>query len=195
MSRSSRGCSGGGGFTFGCLVIIGVYAVLISVAFTIVTALYMTLETCEKIEADVAKVVKTTHIDVFNQDNSYNGAQETVDEGADTGAAGAGAGLGRHEHHVFCDCGTEGIWTFFEIIVLIAAVTGLLFMTVMIVGMCRGTFLKSRERRLKSEKDKQDKIRNDQEKEFVARVVSGELEIPTLNTGSKRPNENIELPS
>ena len=195
MSRSSRGCSGGGGFTFGCLVIIGVYAVLISVAFSIVTDLYMTLETCEKIEADVAKVVKTTHIDILNQDNSYNGAQETVDEGTDTGAAGAGAGLGRHEHHVFCDCGTEGIWTFFEIIVLIAAVTGLLFMMVMIVGMCRGTFLRSRERRMKSEKDKQDKIRNDQEKEFVAKVVRGELEIPTLNTGSKRPNENIELPS
>ena len=183
MSRNSRGCSGGGGFTFGCLVIIGVYAVLISVAFTIVTVLYMTLESCEKIEADVAKVVKTTHIDVFNQDNSYNGAQETVDEGVED--------VGRHEHHVFCDCGTEAIWSFFEIIVLIAAVTGLLFMTVSVVGMCRGTFLKSRERRLKSEKEKQDKIKKDQENEFVARVVSGELEIPTLKTGSK----NIELPS
>ena len=55
MSRNSRGCSGGGGFTFGCLVIIGVYAVLLSVAFTIVTVLYMTLESCEKNEADVAK--------------------------------------------------------------------------------------------------------------------------------------------
>ena len=177
MSRSSRGCSGGGGFTFGCLVIIGVYAVLISVAFTIVTAC------CEKIEADVAKVVKTTHIDVFNQDNSYNGAQETVDEGDEV--------VGRHEHHVFCDCGTEAIWSFFEIIVLIAAVTGLLFMTVMIVGMCRGTFLKSCERRLKSEKEKQDKIDKEKENEFLARVASGELEIPTLKTGSK----NIELPS
>ena len=183
MSRNSRGCSGGGGFTFGCLVIIGVYAVLISVAFTIVTVLYITLESCEKIEADVAKVVKTTHIDVLNQDNSYNGAQETVDEGVED--------VGRHEHHVFCDCGTEAIWSFFEIIVLIAAVTGLLFMTVSVVGMCRGTFLKSRERRLKSEKEKQDKIKKDQENEFVARVVSGELEIPTLKTGSK----NIELPS
>ena len=183
MSRNSRGCSGGGGFTFGCLVIIGVYAVLISVAFTIVTALYMTVGSCEKIEANEAKVVKTTHIDVFNQDNSYNGAQETVDEGDEV--------VRRHEHQVFCDCGTEAIWSFFEIIVLIAAVTGLLFMTVMIVGMCRGTFLKSRERRLKSEKEKQDKIKKDQENEILARVVSGELEIPTLKTGSK----NIELPS
>ena len=165
MSRSSRGCSGGGGFTFGCLVIIGVYAVLISVAFSIVTALYMTLETCEKIEADVAKVVKTTHIDVFNQDNSYNGAQETVDEGDEV--------VGRHEHHVFCDCGTEAIWSFFEIIVLIAAVTGLLFMTVMIVGMCRGTFLKSRERRLKSEKEKQDKIDKEKERNFWPELLVG----------------------
>ena len=68
MSRNSRGCSGGG-FTFGCLVIIGVYAVLISVAFTIVTALFMTVESCEKIEAEIAKVVKVTHVDAFNQDN------------------------------------------------------------------------------------------------------------------------------
>ena len=182
MSQNSRGCSGGV-FTFGGLVIIGVYAVMISVAFTIITALYMIVESCEKIEADIAKVVKTTHIDVFNQDNSYNGAQETVDEGDEV--------VGRHEHHVFCDCGTEAIWSFFEIIVLIAAVTGLLFMTVMIVGMCRGTFLKSRERRLKSEKEKQDKIDKEKENEFLARVASGELEIPTLKTGSK----NIELPS
>ena len=131
----------------------------------------------------LAKVVKTTHIDVFNQDNSYNGAQETVDEGDEV--------VRRHEHQVFCDCGTEAIWSFFEIIVLIAAVTGLLFMAVMIVGMCRGTFLKSRERRLKSEKEKQDKIDKEKENEILARVVSGELEIPTLKTGSK----NIELPS
>ena len=65
-------------------------------------------------------------------------------------------------------------------------------MAVMIVGMCRGTFLKSRERRLKSEKEKQDKMDKEKENEFLARVVSGELEIPDrLKTGSK----NIELPS
>ena len=183
MSRNSRGCSGGG-FTFGCLVIIGVYAVLISVAFTIVTALYMTVESCEKIEANEAKVVKTTHIDVFNQDNSYNGAQETVDEGDEV--------VRRHEHQVFCDCGTEAIWSFFEIIVTVAAVTGLLFMATMIVGMCRGTFLKSRERRLKSEKDKKDKMDKEKEDEFLAKVARGELEIPDRSkTGSK----SIELPS
>ena len=183
MSRNSRGCSGGG-FTFGCLVIIGVYAVLISVAFTIITALYMTVESCEKIEADIAKVVKVTHVDAFNQDNSYNGVQEPVDEGDEV--------VGRHDHKVFCDCGTQAIWSFFEIIVLVAAVTGLLFMAVMIVGMCRGNFFKSQERRLKSEKEKQDKIDKEKEDEFLARVASGELEIPDrLKTGSK----NIELPS
>ena len=183
MSRNSRSCSGGGGFTFGCLVIIGVYAVLLSVAFTIVTILYMTHESCEKIEAEVARVVKTTHIDVLNQDNSYNGAQETVDEGVDD--------VGKHEHHVYCDCGTEAIWSFFEIIVLIAAVTGLLFMMTSMVGMCRGAFVRSRERKLKSEKEKQDRIKKDQENEVLARVVSGELELPTKKAGSA----DIELPS
>ena len=182
MSRNSRGCSGGG-FTFGCLVIIGVYAVLISVAFTIVTALYMTVESCEKIEADIAKVVKVTHVDAFNQDNSYNGVQEPVDEGDEV--------VGRHDHKVFCDCGTQAIWSFFEIIVLVAAVTGLLFMAVMIVRMCRGTFLKSRERRLRSEKEKKDKIDQEKTNEVLARVASGELEVPDKpKTGSK-----IELPA
>ena len=133
MSRNSKCCSGGG-YTFGCLVIVGAYGVLISVAFTIVTALYMTVESCEKIEAEIAKVVKVTHVDAFNQDNSYNGVQEPVDEEEEVDK------IHSHVHKVFCDCGTQGIWTFFEIIVMVAAVTGLLFMAVMIVGLCRGTF-------------------------------------------------------
>ena len=182
MSRNNKCCSGGG-YTFGCLVIVGAYAVLISVAFTIVTALYMTVESCEKIEAEIAKVVKVTHVDAFNQDNSYNGVQEPVD--------GEEEVVKRHDHKVFCDCGTRAIWSFFEIIVLVAAVTGLLFMAVMIVGMCRGTFLKSRERRLRSEKEKNDKIDQEKTNEVLARVASGELEVPDRpKTGSK-----IELPS
>ena len=65
-------------------------------------------------------------------------------------------------------------------------------MAVTIVGMCRGTFLKSRERRLKSEKEKQDEIEKEKKDEFLAKVARGELEIPDrLKTGSK----NIELPS
>ena len=180
MSRNSKCCSGGG-YTFGCLVIVGVYAVLISVALTIVTALYMTVESCEKIEAEIAKVVKVTHVDAFNQDNSVNGVKEPVDGEEE---------VERHDHRVYCDCGTQAIWSFFEIIVLVAAVTGLLFMAVMIVGMCRGTFLKSRERRLGSEKEK-NKIEQDQINQVLARVASGELEVPDRpKTGSK-----IELPS
>ena len=94
MSRNSKCCSGGG-YTFGCLVIVGVYGVLISVAFTIVTALYMTVESCENIEAEIAKVVKVTHVDAFNQDNSYNGVQEPVDgveEVAEAGVLGVTPG-------------------------------------------------------------------------------------------------------
>ena len=123
------------------------------------------------------------NVDAFNQDNSYNGVQEPVD--------GDEAVVGKHDHKVFCDCGTQAIWSFFEIIVLVAAVTGLLFMAVMIVGMCRGTFLKSRERRLRSEKEKNDKIDQEKTNEVLARVASGELEVPDRpKTGSK-----IELPS
>ena len=122
-------------------------------------------------------------MDAFNQDNSYNGVQEPVD--------GEEEVVKRHDHKVFCDCGTQAIWSFFEIIVLVAAVTGLLFMAVMIVGMCRGTFLKSRERRLRSEKEKNDKIDQEKTNEVLARVASGELEVPDRpKTGSK-----IELPS
>ena len=59
------------------------------------------------------------------------------------------------------------------------------------VGMCRGTFLKSRERRLRSEKEKNDKIDQGKTNEVLARVASGELEVPDRpKTGSK-----IELPS
>ena len=57
--------------------------------------------------------------------------------------------------------------------------------------MCRGTFLKSRERRQRSEKAKNDKIQQDQINQVLARVASGEMEVPDRpKTGSK-----IELPS
>ena len=182
MPRNNKCCSGGG-YAFGCLVVVGAYAVLISIAFTIVTALYMTSSTgCEKIEAENAKVVTVTHVDVLNQDNSVNGVKEPVDGDKE---------IERHDHKVYCDCGTQAIWSFFEIIVLVAAVTGLLFMAVMIVGMCRGTFLKSREKRLKSEKEKNDKIQKDQVDAVLLRVASGELVVPNRpRTGSE-----IELPS
>ena len=52
--------------------------------------------------------------------------------------------------------------------------------------------MKSRERRLRSEKEKKDKIDQEKTNEVLARVASGELEIPDKSkTGSK----NIELPS
>ena len=81
MPGSSKCCLGGG-VTFGCLVIVGVYAVLISVSFAIVTALYMTnTGGCENIEAENVKVMDITHVDFLNQDNSVNGVdvKEPVD--------------------------------------------------------------------------------------------------------------------
>ena len=76
MPGSSRCCLGGG-LTFGCLVVVGTYAVLISISFAIVTALYMTSTTgCENIEAKNAKVMAITHVDFLNQDNSVNGVDD-----------------------------------------------------------------------------------------------------------------------
>ena len=81
--------------------------------------------------------------------------------------------------------------SFFEVTVLVAAITGLIFMTSMCLGMIRGTFLKSREKRLKSEKEKNDKIQKDQVDAVLLRVASGELTVPNRpRTGSE-----IELPS
>ena len=74
MPGSSRCCLGGG-YAFGCLVVVGAYTVLIPISFAIVTALYMTSTNtgCENIEAENAKVVTVTHVDLLNPDNSVNG--------------------------------------------------------------------------------------------------------------------------
>ena len=94
---------------------------------------------------------------------------------------------------MFCDCGTQAIWSFFEIIVLVAAVTGLLFMAVMIVGMCRGTFLKSRERRLRSEKEKKYKVDQEKINEVLAKVASGELEVPDKQKAGSKTSKIEDL--
>ena len=133
------------------------YAVLISISFAIVTALYMTSTNtgCENIEAENAKVMAVTHVDFLNQDNSINGG-DNVKEPVDGKEV-----TERHAHRVYCDCGTQAIMSFFEVTVLVAAITGLIFMTSMCIGMIRETFLKSREKRLKSKKEKNDKIQKD----------------------------------
>ena len=186
MPGSSRCCLGGG-YAFGCLVVVGAYAVLISISFAIVTALYMTSTNtgCENIEAENAKVVTVTHVDLLNQDNSVNGG-DNVKEPVDGKEV-----TERHAHRVYCDCGTQAIMSFFEVTVLVAAITGLIFMTAMFFGLLRGTFLKSREKRLNLKKEKNDKIQKDQEDAVLLRIAKGELTVPNRpRTGSE-----IELPS
>ena len=130
MPGSSRCCLGGG-YTFGCLVVVGAYAVLISISFAIVTALYMTSTNtgCENIEAKNAKVMAITHLDILNQDNSVNGVdvKEPVDGVPEDDVEEAKG----HSHRVYCDCGTQAVMTFFEITVLVAAITGMVFMVSM----------------------------------------------------------------
>ena len=145
---SNRGCCSGGGYTFGCLVVVRAYAVLISISFAIVTSLYITGSDtgCENIEGENARVVSVTHVDLLNQDNSVNGEHE-VKEPVD----GKGVTEG-YAHRVYCDCGTQTIYTFFEITVLVAAITGLVFMMTMCVGLLRGTFLRHKKRNLNLKK-------------------------------------------
>ena len=68
-------------------------------------------------------------------------------------------------------------------------------MAVTIVGMCRGTFLKSRERRLRSEKEQIDKMEQDKVNEVLARVARGELEVPDQPGSMPKTGSKIELPA
>ena len=172
----------GGGYTFGCLVVVGTYSVLISISFAIVTALYMTSTNtgCEN-----AKVMAVTHVDFLNQDNSINGGDNVKepDDGEEVNEM--------HAHRVYCDCGTRAIMSFFKVTVLVAAITGLIFMTAMFFGLPRGTFSKSRENRLNLEKMKIEKNKKDQEDAVLLRIAKGELTVPN----QPRPGSSIELPS
>ena len=196
MPGSSRCCLGGG-YTFGCLVVVGTYSVLISISFAIVTALYMTSTNtgCENMEAKNAKVMAITHVDFMNQDNSVNGGdnvKEPDDGERGDGKSDDGEEVAKmHAHRVYCDCGTQAIMSFFEVTVLVAAITGLIFMTAMFFGLLRGTFLKSREKRLNLKKMKADKIQKDQEDAVLLRIAKGELSVPS----QPKPGSSIEVPS
>ena len=196
MLGSSRCCLGGG-HTFGCLVVVGTYSVLISISFAIVTALYLTSTNsgCENMEAKNAKVMAITHVDFMNQDNSVNGGdnvKEPDDGEPGDGKPDDGEEVAKmHAHRVYCDCGTQAIMSFFEVTVLVAAITGLIFMTAMFFGLLRGTFLKSREKRLNLKKMKDEKIQKDQEDAVLLRIAKGEFTVPS----QPRTGSSIELPS
>ena len=93
MSRKS----GSFGLTAGCLVVMGVYAFLVSLAFIIVTIMYVTNQGCEEVVGENASVKSLVHEDILNQDNSHNGdvTEKAEKEGDHTG----------HTHAVICDCG------------------------------------------------------------------------------------------
>ena len=181
----NRGCCSGG-YTFGCLVVVGAYSVLISISFAIVTSLYMTGSGtgCENIEAENAKIVSVTHVDLLNQDNSVNGeheVKEPVDEKVTE----------RIAHRVYCDCGTQTIYTFFEITVLIAAITGLVFMMTMCLGLIRGTFLRHKKRNLNLKKLAEEKEQKERDEAVLLRIANGELTVPS----QPRTGSAIEVPS
>ena len=189
MPGSSKCCLGGG-VTFGCLVIVGVYAVLISISFAIVTALYMTnTGGCDNIEAENVKVMDITHVDVFNQGNSVNGAN--VKEPVDGVPEDDGEEAQAHSHRVYCDCGTQAVMTFFEIIVLVAAITGMIFMVSMCLGFVRGTFLNHRQKQINLKKEKDEKLQRDREEAVLKKIAMGELTVPKPQVSGSA----IEVPS
>ena len=189
MPGSSKCCLGGG-VTFGCLVIVGVYAVLISVSFAIVTALYMTnTGGCENIEADNLKVMDITHVDFLNQDNSVNSVD--IKEPVDGVPEDDGEEAKGHSHRVYCDCGTQAVMTFFEITVLVAAITGMIFMVSMFFGLLRGTFLNHRQKKINLKKEKDERLQREQEEAVLKKIALGKLAVP------KQPMSGsaIEVPS
>ena len=81
--------------------------------------------------------------------------------------------------------------TFFEITVLVAAITGMIFMVSMFFGLLRGTFLNHRQKKIKMKKEKDEKLQREQEEAVLKKIAMGELAVP------KQPMSGsaIEVPS
>lgn len=80
-----------------CLAAVGVYSIIISLAFIIVTALYATRSYECKNTANHAKSIKElVHYDILAVDNSVNG-EETLEKKDDDGKPTT----------IVCDCGEK----------------------------------------------------------------------------------------
>ena len=145
---------------------MGAYAVLISLAFIVVTAMYVTTPTCGEVVAQTAEVKSIMHVDILNQDNSKNGEinDKTVDNKDEDGDV--------HTHNMVCDCGTRAMFTFFEIVVLVAVAIVLIYMVAITCGHFRGFYLKSK--KIKQNQQKLEKHKADEEldKKAVEKVLS-----------------------
>ena len=130
------GCSlrqGGDAKTWGCLVAVGAYFVIISLAFVMVTILYATSSSDCKTTANHAKNIKElVHYNIFAVDNSKNGG-ETVEKGSvdEEGKSTT----------IVCNCGEKAVLTVFEVIVLIAIAVFLVYVACGVTGHFCAVFL------------------------------------------------------
>ena len=93
--------------------------------------MYGTTQECDEVKSIM-------HVDILNQDNSRNGeiTEKTNEDKDDDEAV--------HTHNVVCDCGTWAMFTFFEIVVLVAVAVGLIYMVAITCGHFRGIYLKNK---------------------------------------------------
>ena len=99
---------------FSCLVAVGVYSVIISLAFVIVTvtALYATSSSdCKTTVNNAQNIKELVHYDILMVDNSKNG-WDTLEKGSVDEEG--------EPPTIVCNCGEKAVLTVFEVIVLIA---------------------------------------------------------------------------
>ena len=106
------------------------------------------------------------HVEILNQENSKNCEinDKTTENKDDDDEV--------HTHNVVCDCGTWAMFTFFEIVVLVAVAVGLIYMVAITCGHFRGFYLKSK--KIKQNQQKLEKHKADEEldKKAVEKVLA-----------------------
>ena len=121
---------------FSCLVAVGVYSVIISLAFVIVTALYATSSSdCKTTVNNAQNIKELVHYDILAVDNSMNGGETLeipVDEEGKTPT-------------IICNCGEKAVLMVFKVIVLIAIAVFSIYVACRVTGHFCAIFLKSKQ--------------------------------------------------
>ena len=116
-----------------CLVAVGVYSVIISLAFVIVTALYATSSSdCKTTVNNAQNIKELVHYDILAVDNSMNGGETLeipVDEEGKTPT-------------IICNCGEKAVLMVFKVIVLIAIAVFSIYVACGVTGHFCAVFLK-----------------------------------------------------
>ena len=137
--------------------------------------MYVTTQECDEVVGQNAEVKSIMHVDILNQDISRNGEiTKRTDENKDDDKA-------VHTHNVVYDCGTRAVFTFFEIVVVVAVGIGLTYMVAITCGHFCGIYLKNqkiKENQEKLQKQKDEEILDKKEREKVLlEIQTGKLDL------------------